>query len=89
MNKHSNKLNITESKLFKEVSSVIGKVAALEELTKAYRGYVPTYDFPFFDWQEGLLEAFEWEGTPQGADYWDEIDQTGERIRLREQGLLV
>tara|TARA_R100000951_G_scaffold113617_2_gene116005 strand:- start:729 stop:998 length:270 start_codon:yes stop_codon:yes gene_type:complete len=89
MNKHSDKLNITDSKLFKEVSSVIGKVAALEELTLAYRKYVPTLDFPFFDWQEELLEAFEWEGTPQDADYWDEIYQTGKRIRLREQGHLV
>lgn len=89
MNKHSNKLNITESKLFLEVSSVIGKVVALEELTKAYREYVPTSDYPFFNWQEELIEAFEWERTPQGDAHWDEIYQEVRVLQLREQGHLV
>lgn len=70
MNKHSNKLNITESKLFKEVSEVIGKVAALEELTKAHRRS-PNYSL--FDWQKNLGAAFAWEKTPQGGKYWCNI----------------
>lgn len=89
MNKHSNKFNITNSKLFKEVSSVIGKVAALEELTKAYREYIPTSDYPFFNWQEELIEAFEWERTPQGDAHWDEIYQTVDVLRRKKQGSLV
>jgi len=77
MSKHSNKLNITESKLFKDVSSVIGKVAALEELTRAYRGYTPASNSPPFNWQEGLIDAFWWFGTPQGGDYWYDIWEKG------------
>lgn len=73
MNKHSNKLNITDSKLFKEVGEVIGKVAALEELTKAYREYTPTPDCCVFNWQKSLGAAFEWERTPQGGYYWTKI----------------
>lgn len=89
MNKHSNKFNITNSKLFKEVSSVIGKVAALEELTKAYREYIPTSEYPCFNWQEDLLDAFEWQGTPQGDDYWDKVYQIIRMARLEKQGHLI
>lgn len=67
MNKHSNKLNLTESKLFKDVSNVIGKVAALEELTRAHREYAPTPDSCVFNWQKSLGAAFDWNGAPQGG----------------------
>lgn len=83
MSKHSNKLNMTESKLFKEVSDVIGKVAALEGLTKAYREYVPTSDYPVFNWQEEIVEAFEWEMTPQGDSYWEDIERELTLARLK------
>ncbi len=45
-----NKPLLTQSRLFLEVSSVIGKVAALEELTLAYREYVPSVMCVGFDW---------------------------------------
>ncbi len=68
-----NKPLLTQSRLFLEVSGVIGKVAALEDLTLAYRGYVPSKDSPVFNWDETLTEAFEWERTPQGDIYWDDV----------------
>lgn len=68
-----NKPLINDTKLFKEVSSVIGKVAALEELTKAYREYVSNKEHPVFDWSKPLIEAFEWESTPQGDIFWDDV----------------
>lgn len=63
MNKHSNKLNITDSKLFKDVSSVIGKVAALKELTKAYRGYTSPSDSYSFEWHMDINASFDWKRT--------------------------
>lgn len=71
-----NKPLITQSKLFKEVSSVIGKVASLEELTKAYREYSIDYKGVRWewDWDDCLVNAFAWEATPQGNEYWDNID---------------
>lgn len=73
MNKYSNKPFITDSKLFKDVSSSIGKVDALKELIKAYKGYTPSREFPCFNWNEELLDAFEWENTPQGDSYWEMV----------------
>ena len=68
-----NKPLLTQSKLFKEVSSVIGKVAALEELTLAYREYSPSVMCVGFDWGDPLGCAFEWRGTPQGAAFWGSV----------------
>lgn len=70
-----NKPLLTQSLLFLEVSGVIGKVAALEELTLAYREYIPSKFNPVFRWDETLINAFEWEGTPQGDDHWDDVYQ--------------
>lgn len=67
-----NKPLLTQSRLFLEVSSVIGKVAALEELTLAYRGYCASSRW-VWDWSECLVNAFLWGGTPQGFEYWDEV----------------
>ncbi len=71
-----NKPLLTQSRLFLEVSSVIGKVAALEELTLAYREYVPSVMCVGFDWEDPLGCAFEWRGTPQGATFWSSIYQS-------------
>ncbi len=68
-----NKPLLTQSRLFLEVSGVIGKVAALEELTLAYREYIPSKDNPVFKWDETLIEAFEWERTPQGDNHWCDV----------------
>jgi len=68
--KHRKKPLITQSKLFLEVASVIGKVKALEELIRAYRGYV---DVTYFYWGRGLHDAFTWDFTTQGHDFWNEI----------------
>jgi len=68
-----NKPLLTQSRLFLEVSGVIGKVAALEELTLAYREYKYWKDKEDFDWSVTLLDSFIWEGTPQGFEYWDKI----------------
>lgn len=70
-----NKPLLTQSRLFLEVAGVIGKVAALEELTLAYREYIPTADYPVFNWDVSLIDAFEWERTPQGDDHWDDVYQ--------------
>lgn len=70
-----NKPLLTQSRLFLEVSGVIGKVAALEELTLAYREYIPTTDYHVFNWNVSLIDAFEWERTPQGDYYWDKVYQ--------------
>lgn len=67
-----NKPLLTSSRLFLEVSGVIGKVAALEELTKAYREYDTGSGWT---WDDCLVCAFVWEYTPQGRDFWDEIDE--------------
>ncbi len=73
-----NKTLINNTKLFKEVSSVIGKVAALEELTRAYREYTTKYrDYAgAWHWEEPLINAFIWDYTPQGGDYWTEISDS-------------
>lgn len=68
-----NKPLLTQSRLFLEVSGVIGKVAALEELTLAYRWYKYWNDKEDFDWSVTLLDSFIWEGTPQGFEHWDKI----------------
>lgn len=70
-----NKPLITQSKLFLEVSSVIGKVSALEELTKAYREYDTDSGWTW-DWGDCLVGAFVWECTPQGKEYWDIINNS-------------
>ena len=71
-----NKPLLTQSRLFLEVSGVIGKVAALEELTLAYREYHPYNENRTFEWEETLVGAFEWYATPQGNEYWDTIDNS-------------
>ncbi len=73
-----NKTLINNTVLFKEVSSVIGKVAALEELTRAYKGYSTDYKGVGWkwDWSARLVHAFAWEATPQGNEYWDNIDNS-------------
>ncbi len=73
-----NKTLIHNTKLFKEVSSVIGKVAALEELTKAYREYTTKHrDYAgAWHWEEPLINAFIWDYTPQGGDYWTEMSDS-------------
>ena len=70
-----NKPLLTQSRLFLEVSGVIGKVAALEELTLAYREYRPTTGYPVFNWDVSLIDAFEWEFTLQGDDFWEDVYQ--------------
>ncbi len=73
-----NKPLITSSRLFLEVSSVIGKVAALEELTKAHRVYTTNYRGygGAWCWGEPLINAFIWDYTPQGGDYWTEMSDS-------------
>lgn len=68
--KRNKKPLITQSKLFLEVASVIGKVMALEELTKAYIKYK---DIDCFYWDRGLCDAFAWMDTVQGHNFWNEI----------------
>ena len=68
-----NKPLLTQSMLFLEVSGVIGKVSALEELTKAYREYNMDSGWTW-DWDDCLVSAFVWEYTPQGRDFWNKID---------------
>tara|TARA_R100000541_G_C1897352_1_gene83952 strand:+ start:16863 stop:17120 length:258 start_codon:yes stop_codon:yes gene_type:complete len=70
-----NKALINNTALFKEVSSVIGKVAALEELTKAYRGYEVDKGWSW-DWDDCLVNAFVWVYTPQGQKFWNNIDES-------------
>lgn len=68
---------ITQSKLFLEVASVIGKVRALEELTEAYREYEENMCIDkMFHWNKDLLNAFSWMDTVQGYDFWKEIYET-------------
>lgn len=69
-----NKPLLTQSRLFLEVSGIIGKVAALEELTLAYREYNTESGWAW-DWSDCLVNAFVWEYTPQGAEFWDEVYQ--------------
>ncbi len=68
-----NKPLLTQSRLFLEVIGVIGKVDALKELTLAYKEYRPTTGYPVFNWDVSLIDAFEWEFTPQGDDFWDGV----------------
>lgn len=75
LSNRSKKPLITQSKLFLEVASVIGKVRALEELTKAYRSYPE--DVPvgrMFKWDTNLPNSFVWEDTVQGHNFWNEIN---------------
>ncbi len=73
-----NKPLINNTVLFKEVSSVIGKVAALEELTRAYREYSIDHKGVRWEWgwDDCLVNAFTWKYTPQGRDFWDNIDNS-------------
>lgn len=73
LSNRSKKPLITQSKLFLEVASVIGKVRALEELTMAYMEYPADENYTGFDWDCRLPDAFLWSKTPQGFDFWSEI----------------
>lgn len=70
-----NKTLINNTALFKEVSSVIGKVAALEELTKAYREYNTESGWKL-NWDDPLAEGFVCKITPQGWDFWNSINES-------------
>lgn len=62
---------ITDSELFLEVSSVLGKAEALKQLLVAFRGYnVSEYDW---SWNTNLFNAFYWGDTPQTFLYWERI----------------
>ncbi|APC44423.1 hypothetical protein [Pseudoalteromonas phage PH357] len=74
LSNRSKKPLITQSKLFLEVASVIGKVRALEELTKAYKSYEEdTAVCKVFYWEKDIFNAFSWVDTIQGYDFWNEI----------------
>ncbi len=70
-----NKPLLTQSRLFLEVSGVIGKVAALEELTLAYREYNTESGWAW-KWDDPLAEGFVWRLTPQGWDLWNSINES-------------
>lgn len=82
----SKKPLITQSKLFLEVASVIGKVRALEEITKAYSSYADNICVgKVFEWDENLLNAFVWMDTVQGHKFWGDINYLIEENNIMEK----
>ena len=74
MLKDDEKIHINDTVLFKQVASVLGKGKALEELTRAYRGYNKYISTMRWDLSCDLVDAFYWGATPQGRDYWEGIN---------------
>jgi hypothetical protein len=62
------KVKIEDLKVFPAVAAVIGEVRAKAELFK-----LQGVECDFDDWVD-LDEAFYWYKTPQGYDFWSDID---------------
>jgi len=65
---------VEDTKLFKQVASVVGEEEALEELLRGLDSYNHSNTDMMWDWNKGLESAFEWSETIQGQTYWSGID---------------
>lgn len=63
------KIKVSELKCFGEVSDIIGKAQAEIELFKV----LSVAEHCSFD-DEILIDSFVWDNTPQGEQFWDDID---------------
>lgn len=63
------KIKVSELKCFGEVSDIIGKAQAEIELFKV----LSVAEHCSFD-DEILIDSFVWADTPQGEQFWDDID---------------
>mgnify|MGYP000554279457 CR=1 FL=1 len=75
MRQFSKDFVVEDTKLFKQVASVIGKEKALEELLKGLDSYNHSDATMMWDWNKRLVTAFEWCETEQGQIYWANIDR--------------
>ncbi|AGH32144.1 hypothetical protein VPHG_00077 [Vibrio phage 11895-B1] len=66
------KINVETMTCFQQVSDVIGKEKAKVELQKAIEGYEE--DLENVEVDKELISALYWEATPQGHDFWSDID---------------
>lgn len=65
---------VEDTKLFKQVASVIGEEKALEELLRGLDSYNHSNTSMMWDWNKGLVSAFEWCETVQSDGFWRNID---------------
>lgn len=65
---------VEDTELFKQVASVIGEEEALEELLRGLDSYNHSNTNMIWDWNKGLVSAFEWCETVQGYGFWSSID---------------
>ena len=61
---------VEDTKLFKQVASVIGEEEALKELLRGLDSYNHSDTTMMWDWSKGLVSAFEWCETVQRDDFW-------------------
>jgi hypothetical protein len=66
--------DMIKTKLFKEMSSILGDVDAYKQLSTAYKSYEDytgaTGVDSDWDWDTALMEAFVFDHTSQGHHYW-------------------
>jgi hypothetical protein len=65
--------DMIKTKLFKEVSSILGDVDAYKQLSaayKSYKDYTGVTGVDDWDWDTALMAAFVFDYTPQGHYYW-------------------
>ena len=65
------KIKVSELKCFGQVSDIIGKAQAEIELFKV----LSVAEECDFEDDKALIDAFVWGNTPQGDQFWDDIDE--------------
>lgn len=82
--------NLLDSVVFKEVSSIIGKEAARNELNLVYGEYETVTEpdtIPDYLFNARLETAFIWARTPQGLVYWRDIMNEVESARYLDSNV--